>query len=107
MLAVGEQVAKALVGLLDGAEAGELAHRPQPPPVHRGIDAAGERMLARVAELLGRIEALEVLLGVERLDRMARDRLEQRLALGLFVVELLAPLVGATAGVGLDRHGPV
>ena len=29
-LAVVEQVAEALVGLLGGAEAGELAHRPQP-----------------------------------------------------------------------------
>ena len=30
-LAVLEQVVEALVGLLAGAEAGELAHRPQPP----------------------------------------------------------------------------
>ena len=34
-LPVVEQVAEALVGLLGGAEAGELAHRPQPAPVHR------------------------------------------------------------------------
>ena len=38
-LAVVEQVAEALVGLLGGAEAGELAHRPQPPAVHRGVHA--------------------------------------------------------------------
>ena len=36
-LAVIEQVAEALVGLLDGAEAGELAHRPEPAAVHRRI----------------------------------------------------------------------
>ena len=46
-LAVVEQVAEALVGLLGGAEAGELAHRPQPPAVHRRVHAARERELAR------------------------------------------------------------
>ena len=49
-LAVVEQVAEALVGLLGGAEAGELAHRPQAPAVHRRVDAAGERILARLAD---------------------------------------------------------
>ena len=34
-LAVVEQVVEALVGLLARAEAGELAHRPQAPAVHR------------------------------------------------------------------------
>ena len=38
-LAVVEQVVEALVGLLAGAEAGELAHRPQPPAVHRLVHA--------------------------------------------------------------------
>ena len=33
------------------AEAGVLAHRPQPAAVHRRVDAAGERRLARHAEL--------------------------------------------------------
>ena len=35
-LPVFEQVAEALVGLRRGAEPRELAHRPQPPPIHRG-----------------------------------------------------------------------
>ena len=48
-LAVVEQVAEALVRLLGGAEAGELAHRPQPAPVHRRIDAARVGVLAREA----------------------------------------------------------
>ncbi len=43
-LAVLEQVAEALVRLLARAEAGELAHRPQAAAVHRGVDAAGERV---------------------------------------------------------------
>ena len=50
-LAVVEQVAEALVGLLGGAEAGELAHRPQPPAVHRRVHAAGERIAARAAPI--------------------------------------------------------
>ena len=65
-----EQVAEALVGLLDGPEAGELAHRPEPAAVHRRVDAAGERVLAGVTELLAGVEALEILVGVERLDRV-------------------------------------
>ena len=40
-LAVVEQVVEALVGLLGGAEAGELAHRPEPAPVHRGVGRRG------------------------------------------------------------------
>ena len=42
-LAVVEQVAEALVRLLRRPEAGELAHRPQPPAVHRRVHAARER----------------------------------------------------------------
>ena len=46
-LAVVEQVAEALVGLLRRPEARELAHRPQPPAVHARVHAARERELAR------------------------------------------------------------
>ena len=48
-LALLEQVAEALVGLLGGGEAGVLAHRPEAAAVHRRLDAAGERVLARAA----------------------------------------------------------
>ena len=41
-----EQIAVAPVRLGGGAEAGVLAHRPQPPAVHRRMDAAGERKRA-------------------------------------------------------------
>ena len=54
-LPVVEQIAEALVGLLGGAEAGELAHRPQAPAVHARIDAAGERELAGLPDLVGRV----------------------------------------------------
>ena len=46
-LTVLREVAEALVRLLRGAEAGELAHRPQPPAVHRRVHPARERVLAR------------------------------------------------------------
>ncbi len=45
-LPVVEQIAEALVGLRRGPEAGELAHRPQPSPVHRAVHAARIRELA-------------------------------------------------------------
>ena len=73
-LAVLEQVVEALVGLLGGAEAGELAHRPQPPAVHRRVDAARERRLAREADPLGR---RQVGVGVERAHRLPRQRRER------------------------------
>jgi hypothetical protein len=41
-LALLDQVLEALVGVLAGAEAGDLAHGPQPAAVHGGIGAAGE-----------------------------------------------------------------
>ena len=43
----GEQLAEAVVGLLRGAEAGVLAHGPEPAGVHRRVDAAREGKLAR------------------------------------------------------------
>jgi hypothetical protein len=73
-----EQVAEALVGLLGGAEARELAHRPQAPAIHRRVDAARERIAARQPDL-GLVG--EVGLGVERLDRKAAQRSERHIAL--------------------------
>src|SRR5580765_9026385 len=65
-LPVLEEVAEALVRLLGRPEAGELAHRPQAAAVHRGIDAARERIRARPAEVAVVVE-LDVLGRVERL----------------------------------------
>ena len=48
-LALLEQVAEPLVGLGRGREAGVLAHRPEAAAVHRRLDAARERELARAA----------------------------------------------------------
>ncbi len=49
-LALGQQVAVALVGLERRAKAGILPHRPELAPVHRGIDSARVGKLARGAE---------------------------------------------------------
>ena len=68
-LAVLEQVAEALVRLLGRAEAGELAHRPELPAVHRRVDAARERVHAGVAEV-----ALVVDVDVVRASTAARSR---------------------------------
>ena len=45
-LALCEQIAKALVGVFGGAEAGELAHGPEAAAIHRGVNAAGVGRLA-------------------------------------------------------------
>jgi hypothetical protein len=63
---VVEEVAEALVRLLGSAEAGELAHRPELPAVHRRVDAARERIDARVAEVTLVID-LDVLRRIEGL----------------------------------------
>src|ERR1044072_2985963 len=82
VLPVREEVAEALVRLLRGAEARELAHRPEPPSVHRRVDAAREGIDAGptvVALVLP--TAREVGLRVERLDRRAGERRELHVAL--------------------------
>ena len=58
--ALREQIAVARVRLRGRAEPGVLPHRPQPAAVHRRLDAAGERKLARQAELRVRIPAGQI-----------------------------------------------
>ena len=88
-----EQVAEALVRLLGGAEAGELAHRPEPAAVHRRVDAARERVRAGVAEVAVVVE-LDALRRVERLVLEPGDRAEElALPLGRRLVQLALPLV--------------
>src|SRR5262249_10482411 len=73
LLAV-EQKAKPLVRLLRSPKAGELPHRPQPPPVHTRMDAALVRVLARVSELRSVVEITEIVGSIKRLYRRAADR---------------------------------
>ena len=96
-LAVVEQVAEALVGLLGGAEAGELAHRPQPAAVHRGVDAAREGVAARQADLR---RVGQVGLGVQRPYDLIGERRELGVALGCDAVGV-EPL--GVRGRGADR----
>ncbi len=81
-LAVSEEIAKALVGVFGGAEAGELAHGPEAGAVHGGVNAAGVGRLAREAEVAGGIPVGEVGGGVEAADGIAGDGGEVGLALG-------------------------
>ncbi len=72
-LALREQITKALIGVFGGAEAGELAHGPEAAAIHGGMNAAGVRRLARVAEIfLGR-PIREIGGSVEALDRIVGD----------------------------------
>ena len=48
-LALREQISKARVGVFGGAEAGKLAHGPEPAAIHRGVNAAGVRRLTGLA----------------------------------------------------------
>ena len=76
-LALLEEVAEAPVRLLGGREARVLAHRPEATPVHRRLDAAGERVLARPAEVAILVERGGVGRRVQVADDDARRGLER------------------------------
>src|SRR5208282_5022820 len=76
-----EQVAVAAVRLLRAAEARVLAHRPQPSAIHRRLHAAGKRILAWKAEVVDKIEVVQVFGIVRPLDFDSRAGDEIRLAL--------------------------
>jgi len=71
-LAVIEQVAEAGVGFLGGPEAGEDADRPRLPSVARRVDAAGERVLAGIPEIVRVVEPVVGKVGrsVQPIDRL-------------------------------------
>src|SRR5262249_18677573 len=71
-LALIEQESVALVRLGGRAEARVLTHRPEPPPVHRGVDPAREGKLARRSEGLARSVRGHVSRAVHRLQALAR-----------------------------------
>src|SRR5207344_2306257 len=79
-----------------------LPHRPELPAVHRRVDAARERIDARVARVLD----ADVLRGVEGLVLDTRDRREQlALALRRGLVELFPGLeVGGGTTIFGRRH---
>ena len=61
-LALAQEELEALVGLLGGAVAGVLADRPEAAAVHVGLDAAGEGVLAGIAD----VTVVVVAVGVRR-----------------------------------------
>ena len=70
----GQQELVAPVGLLGGAEAGVLAHRPRLPAVHGGVNAARERKRAGLAQVARRVErGLARRQAVRVVDRRQRD----------------------------------
>ena len=87
-LALVEEVAEALVGLLGGREAGVLAHRPEAAAVHRRLDATGERVLPGPPEVAILVEVGGVGRGVEVADDDPRRGLER-----------VAPLRGGASGL--------
>src|SRR5208282_5742213 len=68
ILPLREQVMEPLVGVFGQAEARELAHRPEPPTIHRAINTArvwifsrvGERLVVTAAHILGRVERVQL-----------------------------------------------
>ena len=73
-----EQIAEALIRLDRGPEPGELAHRPQPPAIHRRVDAARERIRAGQPDLRRR---RKIGRRVQRPDLLTRQRRERALTL--------------------------
>src|SRR5258706_7760614 len=104
-LAVLQQVAEALVGLLCGAETRELAHRPEAAAIHRRINAARERIDPRIAEVAVVIDRHR-LRGVERL-RLDPGHRREKLAppLRLPVVHLPPGLDAGGADPPIVRGG--
>src|SRR5207247_10440121 len=103
-LAVVEQVAEAFVRLGGGPEPGKLPHRPELPAIHRGIDAARERIDAGIREVALVVDR-DVVRRVERLVLEPGNRGEElALALGLRLVELALPRLRGLQPVLGCRH---
>src|SRR5207302_7907491 len=64
------------------AEPRELAHRPEPAAVHRGLHAARVRELPGEPEVARGVEARQIVRRVEGLDELIRERREAPFALG-------------------------
>jgi hypothetical protein len=69
--ALRQEIAVALIRLDGGAEARVLPRGPEAAAVHRGIDAAGKRGLARVTELGFRVPAVQGILCDDGFHRQA------------------------------------
>jgi len=72
-LALVDEVVEPLVGLLGGAEPGELPHRPGAAAVHRRVDAARVRRLPGEPQILVVLHVRDVLGGVQPVDLVVGD----------------------------------
>src|SRR5260370_8347228 len=77
-----EQVTVAAIGFLRAAETRVLAHRPQPSAIHRRLHAARKRILAGKADLVHKVEAVQVVGIVSAFDLDSRAGDEIFLAFG-------------------------
>ena len=98
-LTVVEQEAEPLVRLVRRPEPRELAHRPEATAVHRRVDAARERELARVAEIAVVVDVD----GVGRRERRHVDPRERREELARAVGRAGASLPPAVEALGCLR----
>src|SRR5258706_303890 len=83
-LSLREEVAEALIGVVGGAKAGELAHGPEAAAVHRGMNTTSVGRFAGQAELGGRIPGRQIGFGVQPANGMARNGGEFGVAFGTF-----------------------
>src|SRR5580700_678222 len=83
-LTLREQIAKALVGVFRGAEAGKLPHRPEPAAMHGGMNAARVGRLAGKAQVAAGIPARKISRCVQTPDRISGNRGELGLPLRTF-----------------------
>src|ERR1700726_720594 len=70
-LALRKQVSETRVGILGRAKSGELAHGPPPAAIHRWVNAARVRGLARLAQVALRVPVCEIGWGIKLTDGMA------------------------------------
>src|SRR5207248_5252979 len=67
------------------AKAGELPHGPQAAAMHSGMDATGVGRLSRITEFCLCIPVRQIGFGVEPANRMAGNRCELPVTLGIFL----------------------
>ena len=75
---------EAQVGVLGRSETRELAHGPKPAAVHRGMNTARIRRLAREAEVAVRVPIRQICFRVQPANGMPGNGGEFGLALGAF-----------------------
>src|SRR5258708_36414278 len=83
-LALRQEIAEALVRVFSGSKARELTHGPKPAAMHRGMNAARIRGLAREAEVAVGFPIWQIRFRVQPANRIARNRGEFRLSLRAF-----------------------